>query len=108
MKTTTRPPPAYGLGWGIPWLAAVLGALLLWAGISNALVALIGAGVAFFILPLVTPKPEGASGARTFQLTSLVLAVTALGGAIALRHDAPLEALKAGLRAVLALLSYST
>ena len=107
MKTTTRPPPAYGFLWGVPWLIAVLGAFLLWAGITNGVIALIGAPLAFFLVPLFVPKPEGASGVRTFQLTSLVLAVTALGGALALRHDAPLEALKAGLRAVLEMIHRS-
>jgi len=104
MKTKPPPPPpAFGLGWGIPWLTAVIGSLLLWAGIAPPLWVFIGGAVLFLLVPLFVPKPEKAGGARTWQLASLVLALLAFGGAVALKRDAPLEAVREGVRAALQL-----
>ncbi len=104
MKTKPPPPPpAFGLAWGVPWLVAVGGSLLLWAGMAPPLAVFIGGAVLFLLVPLFVPRPEKASATRTWQLSSLVLALLAFGGAIALKRDAPLEAVREGVRATLEL-----
>jgi hypothetical protein len=87
---------------------------VLWSGIAAPQLAQLGAnarwawlgtvGFALLILPLFVPKPEGTGRARAFQVTSLLVALVALGGGVALRRDAPLDAFRSGARASIAAL----
>ena len=94
---------ALGFGWAVPWLLAMLSALIMWAGIGPPLVVLTVGGLLFLLVPLLVPTPEKTSAARTWQLSSLMFALLALGGALAWKHDAPLEAMREGVKATLSL-----